>query len=122
MLSHCLVELFGQNLIQHVFANLIGVLALDDAFRSFAGAETWDAGIFLIVPRDAAESLGYIFGGNVQHYFAGAVRIQDGAMVVVVMLVIVCMAFVASRFLLRCVFEGVNRTQLCCLPGAFGAA
>src|SRR6185437_4705995 len=98
-----------------------------------AGAEAGNACVALEIARHLAERFIDIFGGNIDDQFAGAFRIENRAvgMVVIVvvivfmvMLVVVIMTFVPG--LIRCriliVFEGISRTQRCCLPGALGAA
>jgi hypothetical protein len=42
-----LVEALGQQAVDHVFADSVGIAAPDDRFRHLAGAETGNFGVFL---------------------------------------------------------------------------
>ncbi len=79
-----LVEALGQQAVDDFLADLGGKAAADDRFRHFAGAEAGNLGVFAIVGRDFAVGLGDFFGGNVDHQFAGALGIENRAVLVVV--------------------------------------
>jgi hypothetical protein len=70
-----LVEALRQQAVDHVLADSLGIAAPDDRFRHLAGAETGYFGVFLIVSSHRLVGLGDLFGGDVQHQFAGAVRV-----------------------------------------------
>ncbi len=65
--EHRLVETLGQKPVDHFLANLVGIAALDDGLRHFAGAEAGNLGMFPVIADHSAVGLADFFGGNVQH-------------------------------------------------------
>ncbi len=121
--AHSLVEALRQQGVDDFLANLARKAAANHRLRHLAGAETGNLGIFAVVGGDAAVGLRDLFGRNVQHQLAGALRVQDRA-VLMAFVVVTCMivTFVSvifvpcacrsfCRFWLKVVFDGVGRTQ-----------
>ena len=74
--ADAVVEALRQQAVDHFLADLACETAAYDRLRDLAGPETGNLRVFPIVAGDVAEGLGYFFGGNVEHQFAGALRIQ----------------------------------------------
>ncbi len=107
--------------------NLFGEFAADHCLRNLAGAESGNLGILAEVGGHAAIGFGDLIGRNINHQLAGAFRIEDGSVLVVVALVVMVMAFVSmvvafvrgfmllGGFIrcagLRVAFDGVCGTQ-----------
>ena len=124
-IAHALIEALRQKLIDHFLANLAGESLPDNRFRNLARPEPRNARVLLIVARHRAECLGDVFGGNIEHQLARAIRIQHRPMrVFMPMFVRVVVAFVIVGvvrlwcFVAGRIFEGISRTQRVCLPGA----
>ena len=115
-LAHALVEALGKQAVDHFFANLGRETAPDHRLGNLAGAKAGDLGVLLIIPHHSAEGLRDLFGRNVEHQLAGAIRIQNRAVLMVMFVVVfVIMASMRvrllGRFRMRIVFESVGRTQ-----------
>ena len=93
-----LVEALRQQAVDHVLADAVGIAAPDDRFRHLAGAEAGDFGVFFVVAGHRPIGRGDLFGGNVQQQFAGAVRVKNRPMLVVVTFVI--MTFVIMTLMI----------------------
>ena len=79
--AHRLVEALRQQAVDDFLANLGGKAAANDRLRHLAGAEAGNLGIFAVVGGHAAVGLRDLVGGNVEHQFAGAFRVQNRAVV-----------------------------------------
>ena len=77
-------EVGGQDLFDDILANLLGEAGADQRVGHFAGAEAGNAGQLLIALGDFAELLRDFIGGNVDGDFAGALGVQRGRMVMVI--------------------------------------
>jgi hypothetical protein len=116
-------EAVREQAVDYVFADFGGESAADDGLRHFAGAEAGKLGVFLIIANNVAEGFGHFLRGDIEHQFAGAIRIEYRTMLMfvglmfVVMVVFVIVAFVALRFFgcTRCGvgFESVSGAQRC---------
>src|ERR1700733_12118596 len=110
-LAHALVETLRQQAVDDFLADLRGETPADDRLGNFAGTKPGNAGVLLIIPRHIAEGFRYVFGRNVEHQFAGAIRIQNRT-VRVCMAVFVIVVMRGDYFRRGGVFDGVSGTQL----------
>ena len=93
--AHCLVEALRQQAVDDFLADLAGKAAANHRLRHFAGAEAGNLCVFAVLAGDAAVGLRDLFGGNVEHQFAGALGVQNRA--VVVAFVVVAFMVVSLR-------------------------
>ncbi len=94
-----LVELFGQQAVNHILPNLLAKPLLTTDSGTLPGAEARDLGVLAIIPNHGLEGLRNIFSGDIQHQFAGAFRIENRPMLMIgSVLVLVVMLVVRASF------------------------
>ena len=112
-----LVEALRQQAVNYFLANLRGITPHDDRLRHLARAEAGNLGILPVICGHIAKGFGDLFRGNVEHQFAGALRIESRAMRMVVVMGMVVPSLGSAvkgglaGFRLGIVFESGGRTQ-----------
>src|ERR1700761_6380868 len=93
----------GQHGLNDILTDTVMKACADEGFRYFSGAESRNAGLFLIALRHRTECARYLIGRNFNFHFAGAFGIQAGTvlMMFVAMLVIMMMVVVVAMLRLR---------------------
>jgi len=109
-------EVRGQDAFDYVLLDGVVEAAADEGLGHFSGAKAGDAGLLLVPLDNGTEGIGDFVGGNFDFDFAGAGRVQRGAvlmLVIVVVPLVVVVLFGSGGFFLRSlvVVDGLCRSQ-----------
>jgi hypothetical protein len=110
-----LVETFRQQRIDNFLANLGGKATTNYRIRRLAGSKTGNARVLLVIGRNALEGRCDLISRNIQNQLASTLGVQNRAMLVAFMVVVVFGMVMASsrisRKRLDVAFDGFSRTQ-----------